>query len=85
MSDAACAWVQLAWVADATRLQACRLCAGWCPLTSHSLRCEQETLKGLDYKRLSEDVVKHAQYHYNPGRDVVFRGEFITVRSLDSF
>ena len=44
--------------------------------------CAQETLKGSEYKRLSEDVVKHAQYHYNPGKDVVFRGEFITVRRL---
>ncbi len=42
--------------------------------------CAQEVLKGLDHKSLSEDVVKHAQYHYNPGRDIVFRGEFIPVR-----
>ena len=25
--------------------------------------------------------MKHAQYHYNPGRDIVFRGEFIPVRT----
>ena len=45
------------------------------------MRSTQEVLKGLDHRSLSEDIVKHAQYHYNPGRDVVFRGEFISVRS----
>jgi hypothetical protein len=43
-------------------------------------RGHAEALKGLDHKSLSQDIVKHAQYHYNPGRDVVFRGEFIPVR-----
>ena len=47
----------------------------------HQTCCPQEAIKGgLDHKSLSQDIVKHAQYHYNPGRDVVFRGEFIPVR-----
>ena len=51
------------------------------PLTlTVRLSCAQEVLKGLDHKSLSEDIVKHAQYHYNPGRDIVFRGEFIPAR-----
>ena len=49
-------------------------------LTTYSTCCLQEAWKGLDHKSLSQDIVKHAQYHYNPGRDVVFRGEFIPVR-----
>ena len=50
------------------------------PRANRPTCCSQEALKGLDHKSLSQDIVKHAQYHYNPGRDVVFRGEFIPVR-----
>ena len=42
-------------------------------------------MKGLEYKSLSEDIVKHAQYHYNPGKDVVFRGEHISVSCCSCF
>ena len=77
----------------ASKLAACRSSCGW-PCQAQRLEppprpvccvdrehpCPQEALKGLDHKSLSEDIVKHAQYHYNPGRDIVFRGEFIPVR-----